>query len=48
MDLKIEKSEIPESTYDIGCRVLDECLRRLFDNPKVREDYQNWKNKGGN
>lgn len=39
----IIKSElIPDEVWDAGCSVLARSVRRYFELPGVREDYERW------
>lgn len=42
-EIKINPHLISEADYEIGCRILDGCIRRFFEQPGVREDYEKWK-----
>lgn len=42
-DVRIHPELIPDIDYGIGCSVLKGCIKRFFEQPGVREDYERWK-----
>ena len=44
-NIAIDWELMPEHDRDAMCRTLIGCINRLFDDPKAREDYANWKKK---
>lgn len=44
-NIAIDWELMPEHDRDAMCRTLIGCINRLFENPKVREDYADWKRK---
>lgn len=40
--VKVEKKDIPNNAYEMGCRILDSSVRRLFEKAEVREEYEKW------
>ena len=44
-NIAIDWELMPEHDRDAMCRTLIGCINRLFEDPKVREDYAAWKRK---
>lgn len=44
-NIAIDWELMPEHDRDAMCRTLIGCINRLFEDPKVREDYADWKRK---
>ena len=40
---KIIPADIPDSDYQIACRILSVSVRRAFENPRFRQEYEQWK-----
>ena len=40
--VKINPDEIPQTDYDIGCSILVSCIRRFFEQPGIRKEYEEW------
>ena len=43
--IAVDFATIPEYTNDTMCRILIGCVSRLFENPDIRADYEQWKEK---
>lgn len=40
--VKIDIHEITEADYDLGCSILASSVRRYFDQPGVKSEYEEW------
>lgn len=40
--VRINPDEIPDEVYEVACRILKTSVRRFFEKPGVREDYEKW------
>ena len=41
-EVRINVDEIPDAVFEIACRILDTAVRRYFEQPGVKEDYEKW------
>ena len=41
-EVKINVDEMPDSVFDIGCSVLNSSIRRMFQDPDIRAEYEEW------
>lgn len=41
-NIKVNFDEIPKADIDVGCSVLASCVRRFFEQPGVKEEYEAW------
>lgn len=41
-NVKINVCEIPDEEYDLGCSILASSVRRFFEQPGVKEEYEEW------
>ena len=41
--IKINPTDIPDADYQTACRILSYSVRRAFENPRVRQEYELWK-----
>lgn len=42
MTTTVDPDKIPADVFDTGCRILKTSVRRFFEMPGVREDYEKW------
>lgn len=40
--VKINPDDIPDEVYETACRILKTSVRRFFEMPGVKEDYEKW------
>jgi len=43
--VRIDPAAIPDSVYQVGCSVLNSCIRRALSDPVRRQEYEKWKAK---
>lgn len=43
MNVNILPENVPDDAYDTACRILKSSIKRFFDIPGVREDYEEWR-----
>ena len=41
--VKVNPNEIPDEVYDSACRILKIAIHRYFEQPEVKEEYEQWK-----
>lgn len=39
---KVKPELIPDWELDVMCSVLDDCVRRLFEQPGIQAEYEAW------
>ena len=39
---KIDPKLVPDYAWDYGCRVLANCIKKALEDPKLRQEYEEW------
>ena len=42
ISVKINPNEVPDADYDIGCSILASSVKRCFEQPGTKEEYEKW------
>ncbi len=42
ISVKINPNEIPDTDYDLGCSILASSVKRCFEQPGTKEEYEEW------
>ena len=42
ISVKINPNEIPDADYDLGCSILASSVKRCFEQPGTKEEYEKW------
>ena len=41
--VRIDPAKVPDCDFELGCRTLYSCITRALADPRLRQEYEDWK-----